>query len=282
MRAARAVRQTDRAPRRPELRVIEGGLDGGQHPGTPPAAGARTASRPRHRRGVLALAASAAGSFLLEPAGSDARGAPPVQPGPRLVIAVFGLAPGCGSTVISRALAVELALRDQHGAAAVACHDLPAGFSLGSQSALRLARAVADVPGASTRSVGRLCLVAGAHPRLLAETVRHHAPLVIDGGSDSLGGSDAAAADRIVLVVSADQEPALAAVAARALEDDGPAPIVVANRVRPGGAHEWQRRDICVVPDSRVCSQLALSGRDLGGTFSRAIADLADRCEAPA
>jgi hypothetical protein len=219
---------------------------------------------------------------LLEPAESEPTGAPPTAPGPRLTIAVFGLAPGCGSTVISRALAVELALRDPDGAAAVTCRDLPAGFSLGSQAALRLARAVADVPAASTRSVGRLCLVAGAHPNVLADTVRHHAPLVIDGGSESLGGGDAAAADRVVLVVAADQEPALAAVAARALEDDGPPPIVVANRVRPGAAHEWQRRDICVVPDSRVCAHLALSGRDLGGSFSRAIADVADRCEGTA
>lgn len=251
-------------------------------PTAPTSGPARAHEHRRHRRGVLALAASAAGSFLLEPAESGPTGAPPVASGPRLTVAVFGLAPGCGSTVISRALAVELALRDEDGAAVATCHDLPAGFSLGSQSALRLARTIADVPGASTRSVGRLCLVADAHPAVLADTVRHHAPLVIDGGSDSLGGGDPAAADRVVLVVSADQEPALAAVAARALEDDGPAPILVANRVRPGAAHEWQRRDICVVPDSRVCSHLALSGRDLGGSFSRAIADLADSCGAPA
>jgi hypothetical protein len=318
MSAARAFDPDPRNPQRPTLRVIEGGAAtagvpacsaadkrhaepaAGPGPGSQesaPAPGFRElasapgfrelapgrvpGSRQRHRRGVLALAASAAGSFLLEPADSKSAGPPPTAPGPRLTIAVFGLAPGCGSTVISRALAVELALRDQDGAAAVSCFDLPAGFSLGSQAALRLARTVADVPGASTRSVGRLCLVAGAHPGLLAETVRHHAPLVIDGGSESLAGSEAALADRVVLVVSADQEPALAAVAARALEDDGPPPIVVANRVRPGAEHEWRRRDICVVPDSRVCSHLALSGRDLGGSFSRAIADLADRCESP-
>ena len=79
------------------------------------------------------------------------------------------------------------------------------------QAASRLARALADVPGASTRALGRLCLVGGADPLALADCARHHAPLVLDAGSEALGGSPAALADASVLVVSRASEPALAA-----------------------------------------------------------------------
>ena len=144
---------------------------------------------------------SAAGSWLLEPADPE-----PVTTvraaGPRPVIAVFGLAPGCGATVVARALAAELGARDPAGAAAVTCELPGSAWPLATPAATRLARSLADVPRAATRAVGRLCLVAGADALALADCARHFAPLVLDAGSAALGGRSAALADCMVLVAS--------------------------------------------------------------------------------
>ena len=111
---------------------------------------------------------------------------------PRPVIAVFGLARGCGATVVARALAAELAGREADGAAAVHCEARAAGIPLATPAAGRLARDLAEVPGTDTRAVGRLCLVATAAQAALVDTARHLAPLVLDAGSTALGGAPAA------------------------------------------------------------------------------------------
>ena len=116
--------------------------------------------------------------------------------------------------------AAELASRDADGAAAVACTAAPVGVPLASRPAVALARLLADVPGATTRAVGRLCLVGGAEPLALSDTARHHAPLVLDAGSAAVGGAPAAVADRIVLVAAPRIEPALAAVVERRHRQD--------------------------------------------------------------
>ena len=70
------------------------------------------------RNGILSAALAAARDFLLdpvEPADTILTAAPARRP----VVSVFGLARGCGSTVVSRALAAELALRDEGGASVV-------------------------------------------------------------------------------------------------------------------------------------------------------------------
>jgi hypothetical protein len=224
------------------------------------------------RRGILAAAAAAVESFLLEPAEPRTQTAS-VPPEQRPVICVFGLARGCGSTVVARALAAELATRDPAGTAAVCCEVRAAGIPLATHAATRLARALEDVPGAAPRAVGRLCLVAGADPLTLAGTARHFAPLVIDAGSAALGGAPASMADHTVLVTTQAVEPALAPVGAECVARVGPVPIVVLNRA----PHD--QMGALALPNSPLGAQLALGGREARGDLGRAIAALADLCE---
>ena len=223
-------------------------------------------------RGLLATAAAAVESFFLdtaapEPAGEDAG---PVEIRP--VIRVFGLATGCGATVVARALAAELALRDPAGAAVVCSDARPAGVPLATHAAARLARILEDVPGAAPRGVGRLCLAGGDSGRLV-ETARYHAPVVSDAGSDALGSAAALMADRAVIVTSRDVEPTLARVASECVARAGPAPVVVLNRAphdQPG---------LFALPSSVVGARLALGGREARGELGRAISELADLIE---
>ena len=231
------------------------------------------AGAPSAGRGVLAGAAAAVESFFLEPAAPEAAALPSDPPEQRPVIGVFGIAPGCGATVVARALAAELALRDPGGAAAMACDARGGGVPLATHAATRLARLLEDVPGATARAVGRLCLVGGADPLRLADTARHHAPLVIDAGSDAVGGAPASAADRTLIVTAHGIEPALARVGAECVARVGPAPIVVLNRAphdQPGAF---------ALPNSPVGARLALGGREARGELGRAIAELVDLIE---
>lgn len=225
------------------------------------------------RRGVLAAAAAAVESFLLEPDEPRTQMATSMPPEQRPVICVFGLAQGCGSTVVARALAAELASRDPAGAATVCCELRAAGIPLATHAATRLARALEDVPGASPRAVGRLCLVDGADPLTLSRTARHFAPLVIDAGSAALGGAPASVADRTVLVTTQAVEPALARVGAACIARVGSEPIVVLNRA----PHD--QTGALALPNSPLGAQLALGGREPRGDLGRAIAELADLCE---
>jgi hypothetical protein len=265
--AVRAAAGNAGRDRRPQLRVLPGGAREGQAP-----------------RRFVAGALAAAGSFLLEPAvpQPDPPGRAPT--GLRPLVAVFGLARGCGATVVSRALAAELARRDPAGVAAVHCDAGAAGVPLATQAAARLARALADVPGADTRAVGRLCLVAGAERATLGETARHFAPLVLDAGSTSLGGAPAALADRVIVVTTAATEPSLASVAAECLGRLGHEPLVVLNRATAGDGVERSgasrsAREAHRLPESRMGARLALGGREARGELGRAIAELADLCE---
>jgi hypothetical protein len=232
----------------------------------------KPASARRTPGGVLASAAAAVESFFLEPApvpASDASEPLDLRP----VLCVFGLAHGCGATVVARALAAELALRDPLGAAAVTCEARPAAIPLATHAAMRLGRVLEDVPGAAPRAMGRLCLIGGADPLRLADTARWHAPLVIDAGSEALGGAPASVADRTVLVMTRDVELALAKVAAECVARVGPAPLVVLNRAphdQPG---------LFALPNSPLGARLALGGREARGDLGRAIAELADLLE---
>jgi hypothetical protein len=229
----------------------------------------------------IAAALAAAGAWLLEPA-EPAPAQPPTAPAAlRPVIAVFGLARGCGVTVVARALAAELARRDAVGAAAVHSDSNAAGIPLATPAAGRLARALAEVIGVDTRAVGRLCLIGGADSALVVDSARHAAPLILDVGATALGGAPAALADEVVVVATPTVEPALAGVAAECLGRLDREPIVVLNRTRPsrGEPQAWSRRAAHVLPESRTGAQLALSGREPRGILGRAIAELADRCE---
>jgi hypothetical protein len=258
----------------------------------------------RSDRGMLAAALASVGSFLIEPAEPVERSGwapdPVEQLRARPVVAVFGLARGCGTTTVARALAVELASRDPANAAIVACESPAAGVRLATQPAARLARSIQDYPRAHARAVGRLCLV---HADLvqLTEGARHLAPLVLDAGSSGVGGVPASLADRTVLVTTPAAEPALARVAADCLARVGPEPVIVLNRVtdaRPvahqdgalpgpgsesngqvagGHAHRDAGRSPIPLPDSRLGAQLALSGREPRGALGHAVVRLADR-----
>jgi hypothetical protein len=236
-------------------------------------------ARPPRARGPLATALAVAGAWLLEPAEPPREALVSAAAPGRPVIAVFGLANGCGTTTVARALAAELATRDSCAAAAVHCEARAAGIPLATHAAGRLARALADVPGAHTRAVGRLCLVGGADGAALADTARHFAPLVLDAGSTSLGGVPAAIADLVIVVAAPANTPALAAVAAHCLARVGHEPIVVVNRM-PGDPSDWAGLAAEALPESRMGAQLALGGREARGELGRAIGRLADRCEA--
>jgi hypothetical protein len=228
--------------------------------------------------GALAAALTAARAWLLEPA--EPRSPEQTAPAlPRPVIAVFGLARGCGVTMVARALAAELAARDGCGTAAVSAHGGGGAIPLASGAAFRLARLLADVPGADVRAVGRLCLVRGADDAARADAARHFAPLVIDAGSAAIGGAPAALADSVVLVAPRRSEPALAALAADCIARVGPPPIVVLNRARADP--RWRPQATLTLPDARAGAQLALAGREARGALGAAVAQLADLSEAP-
>jgi hypothetical protein len=224
-------------------------------------------------RGFFASAAAAVESFFLEPVAPSPAADSAEPPEQRPVVCVFGLGRGCGVTVVARALAAELAVRDPAGTAAVCCDASPAGIPLATHAAARLAQLLDDVPGAEPRAMGRLCLVGGADPLRLSDTARHHAPLVIDAGSAALGGAPATVADRTVIVTTASIEPALAHVGAECVARTGPTPIVVLNRAphdQPGSL---------ALPNSPLGARLALGGREARGALGVAIAALADLIE---
>jgi hypothetical protein len=211
-------------------------------------------------------------SFFLEPAEAEpaAEGALPVERRP--VVCVFGLARGCGVTVVARALAAELAARDSSGGAVVRGGGGPTGIPLATHAATALARILRDLPRSGARPVGRLCLVGGEPGRIL-DTARHHAPVVIDAGTGELGGEPAALADRTVIVTGRDVEPALTRVAAECIARMGAAPVVVLNRAphdQPG---------LFALPNSPLGARLALGGREARGELGQAIAKLADLLE---
>jgi hypothetical protein len=145
----------------------------------------------------------------------------------------------------------------------------PVGIPLATHAAVRVTRALDDVPGAQPRAIGRLCL-AGGDPQRLTWTARYHAPVVIDAGSDPLGGAAAATADRTVIVTTRDMEPALARVASECLARGGPAPVVILNRA----PHD--QAGLIALPNSPLGARLALGGREARGELGRAVAALAE------
>jgi hypothetical protein len=238
---------------------------------------------------VAALLARA-GAWLVEPAEEEARAELAAPTRVRPVVTVFGLGPRCGTTIVARALAAELAARDAAGAAAICetpASSAPEGarsrrggiVSIGSPGAGRLSRVLQDVPGTRVRTAGRLCLVHGADFLALADTARHHAPIVLDAGGVAIGGTPAALADHVVLVAHPRLQPALAPVASACLARVGPEPVVVLNQSHP--SERWAGRTQLELPESRIGAQLALAGREPPGDLGRAVAELADLLEKP-
>ena len=224
---------------------------------------------------MLAGAFASAQAWLVEPAEAAPAAPPPVAAGAAPVVAVYGLSPGCGASLVARALGAELATRHASGAAAVSCEAVPGAVALSTSQAARLARRLAAVPADGTRAVGRLCLVAGADPLALADFARALGPVVLDAGSGALGGREAAVAGQVVLVAPSGAEPALADVAGASLARVGPEPRLVVS----GPGTGWEGRAHVVLPRSRLAARLALAGREPPGEFGRAMARLADAVE---
>ena len=167
----------------------------------------RAASRGRRSppRVASSRAAAAVESFFLEPAAPRARvGRRPSRSSCGRSICVFGLARGCGATVVARALAAELALRDPAGRRPCAARRGRRASRSPPHAATRLARALEDVPGRASRARSAGCAWSAAPTRSrLADTARHHAPLVIDAGSErARRRARRRVADRTVLVTT--------------------------------------------------------------------------------
>ena len=225
-------------------------------------------------RGLMATALAKAGAWLVEPAESACE---PLEIRARPALAVVGLAPGCGTTTVARALATELAIRDPSGAAVVAGEQSGGAVPLGSPAAGRLARALGEPESGGLRIVGRLCLVAPSTPARLTTALRHLAPVVFDVTYGEAPGVPASLADHVLLVASPAVEPALATVVAQSLARIGPEPRVVVNRAEEPGS--WAERAAFVLADSRPGAQLALAGRQPRGRLSATLAELAVTCE---
>ena len=219
-----------------------------------------------------------AGEWLVEPdtAASAARaGALAVVPPPRYpLVGVVGLARKCGATMLARAIAAELASR-QDGAAVVASPARPAVVPLGSSPpAARLAEAL--TPLEERRAAGRLCLAACTDADVLASATRPIAPAVMEVEPGSAAVAAAHVLDRVVLVASPKLEPALAAAVAETIAAVAEPPVVAVNRMSDHGP--WLVHADVLVPDSRVGARLALAGREPRGWLGRAVEQLADLC----
>ncbi len=181
------------------------------------------------------------------------------------LIAVVGLAPGCGTTTLARALAATLARRDHSGTAIVAGPNQAPGSNLAARSATRLAALIAS-GGAPTRAAGRLCLTTTADYAWLTQL----APVVLD----LRPGDQPQDAQRTILVAPGDSEPALAELAARTLTRDGREPLVVVTNA--GNPERWRERALLSLPQSRIGARRAAAGWEPGGALGAAANRLAE------
>jgi hypothetical protein len=128
------------------------------------------------------------------------------------------------------------------------------------------------VGNGAARPVGRLCLVAAA-PAELASAGRYLAPVVLDVPPDGSAVHVAGIADRVAVVASSSDEPALMETLARML-GGARAPVRVVTRIAEPGA--WEGRADVLLPDGRMAARAALSGTRPLGPLGRGIAELAD------
>lgn len=234
-------------------------------------------TQPR-RRGLVAAALARAEAWLLEPprAASVGLAPPPARP----VVVVRGLARGCGTSAVARALAVSLARSDPGGTAVVVGGPRGTGPRIGAQAAVRIARVLAGAGCESARASGRVCLVGEGDPLGVAVGCSD-APVVIDVAHPSPPAEGLGHGDVVVLVASPAVEAALADAVEASLAAAGHVVEVVVNRVEPDDASP-ARADRLLIGESRLAAQLALACRDARGPFATPIAELAERCRAAA
>jgi hypothetical protein len=223
----------------------------------------------RRGSGLLALVAARAESWLLEPAARRPREADTVRDS-RVVVAVVGLGPRCGTTTVARALAIELARRDSASAAFASTAARPATPALATGAARRLAR---TLPLEAAVATGRLCLLDPDDPGVRELVRARPAPVVLDVEHGRPPQGPAALADHVVLVAAPAVEPALADVVRDCLTPDGITPLVL-NRAFEDGS--WRGRGGVRVGEARLGARLVLAGRDPTPALARPIAELAD------
>ena len=222
--------------------LVEPPADEAAHPGAEPTVGSFTArSRKKAERGT------------------ELRLVPP-RPIERPLIAVVGLAPGCGATTLARALAAILARRDHSGTAIVASSQTQVGSSLSTRAAARLAARV------DAHAVGRLCLARAED----ADSLPRVAPVVLDLPRDRTAA--ASKAGLTILIAPGESEPALAELAARTLKA---VTVVTQNDDRP----RWDGRAFLMLPHSRLGARLAAAGWEPFGALRAAVEHLSDACE---
>jgi hypothetical protein len=186
---------------------------------------------------------------------------------PHPVVAVVSAAPKSGATTLARLLAAELASRAD-GAAVVAGTSGARRHAPPSRAALRLATAMAGTAG---QACGRLCLSDGVDARVIANTTRYLAPVVLDLRPDGSAAESVSVADRVVVVGCAASEPALLDAVASVLGGD---PLKVVNRCAADSGDGG--RTHLVLPESRIAARAAGLGTRALGPLGSAIADLAD------
>jgi hypothetical protein len=237
--------------------------------------------------GLLAAALARAEALLLDPPSPRAPAPPPVPP-PRPVVAVRGLARGCGTSTVARALAAALARGDPGGAAVLLGGPSGTGPRIAGPAAIRVAQALSVAGCDHVRASGRVCLVGEGEP-LTTVASAADCPVVVDVSHASPPAEGLGQADLVVLVASPAVEVALVAAVEASLITAGRRVEVVLNRVdaadpsgeQPASAHAAEASRL-EIGESRLAAQLALACREPRGPFARPIAELADRCRVAA
>lgn len=228
--------------------------------------------------GVVGAVLARAEAWLLEPAQpalSDAPASPP-----RPVVAVRGLARGCGASTVARAVAATMAAADPRGAAVVAGDLGGAGMRLATPAAARLAREAAVLGCDGARAVGRLCLVPAGEPIALLAAERP-CPVVIEVPARAPASDGLGLADHVVVVAGAGSEAALAAAVEGSLAAAGHSVDIVVNRVEEGAAGDLPP-GATGLPEARLAAQVALACRGAHGPLAAPVASIAARCTARA
>jgi hypothetical protein len=196
-------------------------------------------------------------------------------------VAVRGLATGCGTSTVARALAAVLA-RDDPGDAAVLVGAVPhGGPRLAAGAAVRLARSLAEAGCQEARAAGRLCVVGQDEP-LSSLVAARRCPVVFDVDHSAPPGDGLGLAEHVVLVASPAVANSLAAAVASSLRGAGHSVDVVLNRFEDPGPALDELPDAVAVGESRLSAQVALACRGPRGPFAAPIAELAERCRARA
>jgi hypothetical protein len=222
----------------------------------------------------VAAALAQVEAWLLEPMPEQEAPSRPLGGRSRPVVAVAGVAPGCGASTVARALAARLAVIDPAGAAVVAGALGSPPFAPAARAASRLRIRLGDA-GGDALATGRLCLSRASDIAGLVEAARPHAPLVLDVGG---GAAEwAVLADAAVVVAPPQAEPALAELVAESLGAAARKPLVVVNRARADG--RWATRGVLLLPESHAGARLAAAGWEARGALGRAICGLAAVCE---